>query len=264
MNMRKKEMANLEALVLLVAINNPTNDPITVGQIKKHLMEAPFNMSPEGADKTIREVKGLKLKGEGDDAVISRISLPVFTSVKKVLPFKFQLESIIPEEIIKKIGEEKALTRKIPLLVGLMDYMGIYAHQVQLTDLLKDAFGVKKRGQRVHPVNATISHLVRGGLITKPFEKKGVNMILAPGDEEIEGLGEITELYDSILIESIKRSQPKQKRELPDFRLRLDSDVEVRAKIDGNHITADIVASSDVVEEVIERFKAFLADLTRI
>ncbi|RJO61461.1 hypothetical protein C4544_03035 [candidate division WS5 bacterium] len=259
----KKIEANVSVLILIAVINNPHKEPVTIGQIKEHLMKAPFEMTSGEADEAIHGVHGLKLKGKGGEAVISGISLPSFALEKRVLPFNLKIRPFLPEAVFEKIKGEKALNRKVAIIVGLMDHMGIYVYQEQVREfLIRDIRYKLDSSLRADPIVQAISNAVaQKGWVSKPFGQKGINAVLASSDEGYEGIAEFTDLYDKLLIKSLKEAQPKGKKEL-DYLANIRGDLDATVTIDGKHMKADIVAGDevlDVVDAAVRRFAAELA-----
>lgn len=261
----KKIEANVSALILIAVINNPQKEPVTIGQIKEHLMKTPFEMTSGEADEAIQEVHGLKLKGKGDEAAISSISLPSFALEKRVLPFDLKIRPFLPDAVFEKIREEKALNRKVAIIVGLMDHMGIYVYQEQVREfLIKDIRYRLDSSLRADPIVQAISNAVsQRGWVSKPFERKGINVVLAPGDEAYEELTEFTDLYDKLLMKSLKEAQPKGRKE-PGYLAKIRGDLDATVTINGKHMKADIVAGDEVLDAVDGIVRRFAGELAAI
>lgn len=262
---RQKMAANVSAIVLIALINNPERKSITFGQIKNLLMGKPFNMTAQAASEGIKVMHGLKFKGEGDDATISRISLPSFASEKKVLPFDLEIRPFFPNEVFEKIKEEDALVRKVGLIVGLMDHMGIWIYQAQLPGIMK-ALGVKKSPDIVtDPLVQAISNAVtQKDWVTKPFEKKGVNVVLASGKKAYDGLAEVIKLYDAILMKRLREAQPEKDKSRPETIQVTGGAVTIAATIEHRHITIDIVTGDKNADTVVELARNFLGSLLQV
>ncbi|MDO8507491.1 MAG: hypothetical protein Q7S53_02895 [bacterium] len=258
----KRIEANAGALIIRAYLSKADGEDITIGQIRNMLMQEPYNMTWGDAENDLNDVKGLVLKGgEGDEAIISGIKIPQFSSVKKVLNRDFKISDLLPENILSQL-KDLSIQGKIAGLVQIMDRgEGFWLYQDQVFELLTSKRFKLKKQQIASAISQAFSV---NGYLSKPFTQKGMDVILAPGETLSTEIEDIIAFYDKETKKLFRASAaPKEPPvALYSAEIHTDSLSLTATNTEGEYIIK-VIPGKDSSDKVGEIIRDFISELNK-